>query len=193
MDDGADALVAMKVAALLDGGGDNIYNLVLQEVTGPRRMVMTIGVSEAQAIAVFMEGIAMPRPMTHDLMARIVGCLGGRLSRVIIEGLDQGRFLTQMVFEHEGLPIVMDARTSDAVALAIRCQAPILARESVLELAGAGLPAPTARQPRQKTIADVATQELKQKLDEAVQAEDYETAQRIQEELRRRGEASAPQ
>ncbi len=191
MDDGTDALVAMKVAAILDGGGDNIYNLVLQEVTGPRRMVMTIGVSEAQAIAVFMEGIAMPRPMTHDLMARIVGSLGGRLSRVIIEGLDQGRFLTQMVFEHDGLPIVLDARTSDAVALAIRCQAPIFARESVVELAGAGFP-PPARHPRQKTIADIATQELRQKLDEAVQTEDYETAQRIQEELRRRGDASAP-
>ena len=190
MDDGTDALVAMKVAAILDGGGDNIYNLVLQEVTGPRRMVMTIGVSEAQAIAVFMEGIAMPRPMTHDLMARIVGSLGGRLSRVIIEGLDQGRFLTQMVFEHDGLPIVLDARTSDAVALAIRCQAPIFARESVVELAGAGFP-PPARQPRQKTIADIATQELRQKLDEAIQTEDYETAQRIQEELRRRGDASA--
>lgn len=188
MDDGIDALVAMKVAAILDGGGDNIYNLVLQEVTGSRRMVMTIGVSEAQAIAVFMEGIAMPRPMTHDLMARIVGALGGRLSRVIIEGLDQGRFLTQVVFEHGGLPIVMDARTSDAVALAIRCQAPIFARESVLELAGVGVPSPQPQRPRQKTIAEIATQELRQKLDEAVQDEDYETAQRIQEELRRRGD-----
>lgn len=173
----------MRVAAILDGGGGNVYNLVLQEIAGRRRMVITIGMSEAQAIAVFMEGISMPRPLTHDLMARVISALGGRLSRVIIEGLEGGRFLTSLVMDQGGAPVILDGRTSDAVALAIRCQAPIFAREAVLRLANGDSDAIRG------AVGEATSEQLRERLREAVAAEDYEAAQKIQDELRRRGEA----
>lgn len=177
-----EALVPMRVAAILDGGG-NMYNLVLQEITGRRRMVITIGMSEAQAIAVFMEGISMPRPLTHDLMARVISAFGGRLSRVIIEGLEGGRFRTSLVMDKGGAPVVLDGRTSDAVALAIRCQAPIFAREAVLRLANGDSDAVSG------AVGETASELLRERLREAVASENYEAAQKIQDELKRRGEA----
>ncbi len=187
MDDGMEALVPLRVAAILDGGGNNIYNLVMQEITGRRRMVITIGMSEAQAIAVFMEGIAMPRPLTHDLMARLISAFGGRLSRVIIEGLEGGRFRTSLVMDKGGAPVILDSRTSDAVALAIRCQAPIFAREAVLRLANGD--ADALRSGAAGGVEGTPSGLLREKLRHAVAAEDYEAAQKIQDELRRRGEA----
>lgn len=186
MEEKVDALVAMRVAAILGGGGEGRYSLVLQEVVGQRRIVMTIGQAEAQAIAVFLEGVAMPRPMTHELMVRLVEGFGGRVSRVIIEGLDGGRFLTQIVCERldGGMPLVVDARTSDAVALAIRSRAPIFARESLLDfLAGRVV------EQKERSVREMGDEELKELREKAVEAEEYERAQEIQDELKRRGEA----
>ncbi len=186
MEEKVDALVAMRVAAILGGGGEGRYSLVLQEVVGQRRIVMTIGQAEAQAIAVFLEGVAMPRPMTHELMVRLVEGFGGRVSRVIIEGLDGGRFMTQIVCERldGGVPLVVDARTSDAVALAIRSRAPIFARESLLDfLAGRVV------EQKERSVREMGDEELKELREKAVEAEEYERAQEIQDELKRRGEA----
>lgn len=186
MEEKADVLVAMRVAAILGGGGEGRYSLVLQEIVGQRRIVMTIGQAEAQAIAVFMEGVTMPRPLTHELMVRLVEGLGGKVSRVIIEGLDGGRFLTQIVCKRlEGdVPLVVDARTSDAVALAIRSGAPIFARESLLEmLAG------KVAEHKERSVREMGDEELKALREKAVEAEEYERAQEIQDELKRRGEA----
>lgn len=186
MEEKVDALVAMRVAAILGGGEEGRYSLVLQEVVGQRRLVMTIGQAEAQAIAVFLEGIAMPRPMTHELMVFMIEALGGKVSRVIIEGIDGGRFLTNIVCDRKGgeVPLVVEARTSDAVALAIRSRAPVFARESLLELlAGKDV------EHKERSVREMGDEELKALREKAVEAEEYERAQEIQNELKRRGEA----
>ena len=187
MEDGMDALVAMRVAGILLGGGEGRYTLVLQEVVGTRRIVMTIGSAEAQAIAVFMEGVKMSRPITHELMARIVEGMGCSVSRVIIEGLEGGRFITQVVVSRidGGVPIILDARTSDAVALAIRSRAPILARESLLRMVSGD----EVEMVKPKDVSQMEDEELFRLREQAVAAEEYERAQEIQNELRRRGEA----
>ncbi len=181
MEEEENGLVAMRVAAILSHGESGRYNLVLQEITGGRHIVMTIGQSEAQAIAVFTEGVATPSPLTHELAVRLVEAFGGRVSRVIIEGLDGGRFVTNVVCKRgEGeVPVVVESRASDAVALAIKSQAPIFAREGLLRLLD-------GRQ--SKRVEEMDAEELRRLKDKAVAAEEYERAQEIQDELRRRGE-----
>lgn len=183
-----DSLVALRVAAIMDGSTPTSYNLVLREITGPRRLVMAVGLTEAQAIAVFMEGVSLPRPLAHDLMAKMLYTLGARVSRVIVDDLENGFFKSTIVCERDGMPILFDSRTSDAVALALRCQAPIFARESVLRIVnGGGGEEEEAAGGRGLPIESMPTATLKKMLSEAVENEDYESAQKMKDELSRRG------
>ncbi len=182
-----DHLVALRVAAIIDGATTASYNLVLREIAGSRRLVMSIGLSEAQAIAVFMEGVRLPRPLTHDLMAKMLAQLGATVSRVIIESLHAGFFAATIVCEKDGAPLCFDARTSDAVALALRCQAPIFVREDVIAFVnGETDDKPSLDSPSPRTLDSLPTARLRKMLDEAIANEDYEKAQKIQDELKRR-------
>ena len=129
MSDDENRLVPLRVVAITDG----TYNLVLQEITGSRRIVMAIGLPEAQSIAVFMEGVSLPRPLMHDLMVQMLNNFEARLSRVIIENLQNGYFISDVVCDMNGRTFIFDARTSDAVALAIRCGSPIFIRKFLLD------------------------------------------------------------
>ena len=122
MSDDENRLVPLRVVAITDGNAAGTYNLVLQEITGSRRIVMAIGLPEAQSIAVFMEGVSLPRPLMHDLMVQMLNNFEARLSRVIIENLQNGYFISDVVCDMNGRTFIFDARTSDAVALAIRCR-----------------------------------------------------------------------
>ncbi len=190
MDRDFDALVALRVAAIMDGGPGGTYNLVLQEITGPRRIVMAIGLSEAQSIAVSMEGVTLPRPLTHDLMVNMLKRFGVSVSRVIIDELQGGFFTASIVCDRDGEPIVFDSRTSDAVTLALRCQAPIFVREHVISLINGGKGATSPRRPDGKlTLQDLPVSTIHKMFNEAIENEDYERAQTLQDELKRRGQA----
>ncbi len=180
--------VLLRVAAIVDSGATGTYNLVLQEVDGLRRLVMAIGLAEAQSIAVFMEGVHLPRPLSHDLMARMVKTFGAEVCEVVIEDLCNGYFIANIICRQTTADgqhyYSFDARTSDAVAFALRSGAPVYARERVLtRLAG-----PPQRVVSRKSaeLTDLPTEELKTMLDEAVEAENYEKAQEIQKILKSR-------
>jgi bifunctional DNase/RNase len=110
------------------------YALILQESDGQRRLPIVIGAFEAQAIALEMEGIRPPRPMTHDLMKISLETLGASLVEVIINDLNDGTFYAQLILDSTAVEI--DARPSDAIALAVRFQAPIYVSEEVINEAG---------------------------------------------------------
>jgi bifunctional DNase/RNase len=110
------------------------YALILREIDGVRRLPIVIGVPEAQAIANELEGIKPQRPMTHDLLRNVIESLGGQLRDVSISSLKDGTFYATLHFEFSDLEV--DARPSDAIALAIRCGVPMYVAEEIIAEAG---------------------------------------------------------
>lgn len=174
------------------------YALILQETGGMRRLSILIGTDLAQSIALELEGIKPPRPITHDLLKNILDALGATLLEVTINDLKDGTFYAVLTLD--ATPSEIDARPSDAIALAIRCGAPIFVAESVISEAGvvpqdeeeleddeeesfdepSETPEPV-EQERPKTLREV----LQSKLDDAVKREDYERAAQIRDEIER--------
>jgi bifunctional DNase/RNase len=181
------------------------YALILQEDTGSRRLPIVIGAFEAQAIALEMEGIRPPRPMTHDLMKATIESLGASLIEVIINDLNDGTFYAQLILDSTGVEI--DSRPSDAIALAVRFQAPIFVKEEILNEAGFVAEGDIAgmddddddddddilRASRRQEEAEVRAQKsseplsqldlLKQELEKAIAQEDYEKAAILRDEI----------
>jgi len=114
------------------------YNrvVILKEREAERYLLIWIGPAEAEAIAMRLGDIQPPRPQTHDLLRNIIESLDARVSHVLVNDLNNDTFYARVVLESNGRQIEIDSRTSDAIALAVRCQVPIYAEESVLERAG---------------------------------------------------------
>ena len=112
------------------------YALVLGEIEGNRRLPIIIGAFEAQAIALELENIQPPRPMTHDLLRDLFETVGAEILDVVIDELREGTFFAKIRFVHTGDEGQLDARPSDAVAVAVRVGAPIYVSPSVLDEAG---------------------------------------------------------
>ncbi|MBX3042460.1 MAG: bifunctional nuclease family protein [Candidatus Kapabacteria bacterium] len=113
---------------------NNAYALILKEVDGDRRLPIIIGAFEAQAIALEMEGVVPPRPMTHDLLRNFIDSFGATLSEIDINDMVDGTFYAKLIFDTHG--IELDARPSDAIALAVRCNAPIYVSSDILDQTG---------------------------------------------------------
>jgi len=173
------------------------YALVLAEENGDRRLPIIIGPVEAQAIAIQLEGLKPPRPLTHDLIKNIAIAFEIALLEVIIHKLEEGIFFSELLFEMDGKEVSVDSRTSDAVALALRFRCPIYTTEDILHKAGIVLDINEERTSKvhrdeesfgqgksvyeKYTIAD-----LESLLTEAVKNEDYEKASFIRDEIKRR-------
>lgn len=112
------------------------YAVVLGEVSGLRRLPIVIGGFEAQAIAVALERMEPSRPLTHDLFANFMATFSIELLEVVIYKLEEGIFFAQLVCQHEGETVEIDARTSDALALAVRAGCRIYTYENILDTAG---------------------------------------------------------
>jgi bifunctional DNase/RNase len=114
------------------------YNrvVILREKEAERYLLIWIGPAEAEAIAMRLGDIQPPRPQTHDLLRNIIESLGASVSHVIVNDLNNDTFYARVVLESDGRTVEIDSRTSDAIALAVRCQVPIYAEEAVLERAG---------------------------------------------------------
>jgi len=111
--------------------------VILREVAGQRRVLpIFIGVPEAQAIALTMQNIETPRPMTHDLMKNLLDEVGAQVERITVTELREGTFFAEIVLSAQGEVRTVSSRPSDAIALAIRIGSPIFAEEDVLEEAG---------------------------------------------------------
>lgn len=126
--------VELGGVGLAAGTGEHV--MILRERAGDRALIMGIGPAEATAIAVAVQRIKPPRPLTHDLMLHLIGRLQARLLRVVIHDLRDGAFIAQLEVETPGGVIEVDCRPSDAVALALRAAIPIYAADPVLETAG---------------------------------------------------------
>lgn len=175
------------------------YALVLAEEDGDRRIPIIIGPIEAQSIAIQIEGLKPPRPLTHDLFKQMALAFDIEISEIVIYKLEEGIFYSELICNRGEKQIVIDSRTSDAVALSLRFNCPIYTTEEILERAGIVIEfenehsqeewhQSTADEPvRGKHEYDKYTSaELTQMLDNAIHAEDYEKASAIRDEINRR-------
>lgn len=167
------------------------YALILREVNGSRRLPIIIGAAEAQSIALEMEGIKPPRPLTHDLMKNIITSFGAELQDVVIDDLRDGTFYAKLNIDSQQI----DSRPSDAIALAVRYGAQIFVASTVMEEA-AFVPeeeeddphAPPRQQPaksKQQPTKATKLEQLQQQLKEAIDKENYEKAAALRDEIRK--------
>jgi uncharacterized protein len=141
----SEPVIEVVVAGLgRPAGGLQQILLVLKERAGPRFLLIGIGAFEAEAIALHVQGIRPARPLTHDLVARLLPQLGGHVRRVEVSGLDGGIFQARLVLQQAGQELELDSRPSDAVALAVRAAVPIYVAEAVLDQAGVVAEEPAA-------------------------------------------------
>ncbi|MBN1160583.1 MAG: bifunctional nuclease family protein [Dehalococcoidales bacterium] len=110
--------------------------VILKEKISDRYLPIWIGPSEADAIAVKLQGVAVPRPLTHDLLNSVIDTLGGTVNSIIVNDLKNDTFFAKVVIESGSKQMEVDSRPSDALALAVRTGVPIFADEAVLEKAG---------------------------------------------------------
>ena len=174
------------------------YALLLEHEETSVKLPVVIGNFEAQSISLGLEkDLRPPRPLTHDLFTKFVNSTNYTLESVIIYQIVDGVFFSNLNFKNKenGEELILDARTSDAVAMAVRFDAPIYTTEQVLNEAGILLDLDTNNElPEPETVQEIgisdfrklSTDELKVLLEEAVKEEDYDTAMEIQEELNRR-------
>ena len=174
------------------------YALLLEHEETGVKLPVVIGNFEAQSISLGLEkDLRPPRPLTHDLFTKFVNSTHYTLESVIIYQIIDGVFFSNLNFKNteNGEELILDARTSDAVAMAVRFDAPIYTTEQVLNEAGIlleidnnnELPEPeTASESETSDLKKHSTEELQILLDDAVREEDYDTAMEIQEELKRR-------
>ena len=110
--------------------------VILKEKDADRYLPIWIGPAEADAIAVKLQDISVPRPLTHDLLRSIIDNLGGSITHILVNNLESDTFFAKIVIQINGSSAEIDSRPSDAIALAVRAQVPIFADESVLDKAG---------------------------------------------------------
>ena len=182
------------------------YALILNEVDGDRKLPIVIGAFEAQSIAIALEKeIKPPRPLTHDLFKSFADRFDIVVKQVIIHKLVDGVFYSSIICERDKIEEIIDARTSDAIALALRFNAPIFTYKNILDKAGIYLSINPSENTENQENDDILStpetfgqedivvsadsysgyslKELYEKLDEAVQNEDYEKAAKIRDEI----------
>ncbi|MFP6678552.1 MAG: bifunctional nuclease family protein [Dehalococcoidia bacterium] len=119
--------------------------VILKEKDTERFLPIWIGQPEAEAIALKLQDMTPPRPMTHDLLHHLIGDLGGEIDHIVVSGLDQETFFAKIVMKSDEKTIAVDSRPSDALALAVRAKVPIFAEESVLDRAGVHMDSETGK------------------------------------------------
>ena len=107
--------------------------VILRQKDSDRYLPIWIGSSEADAIALKLQDVSVPRPLTHDLLGSVISTLGATINRIVVSDLSKDTFYAKIVLKHNGTTMEVDSRPSDAIALAVRSQAPIYVEDSVLE------------------------------------------------------------
>ncbi len=110
--------------------------VILKEKTADRYLPIWIGPAEADAIAVKLQGVGVPRPLTHDLLSSVIDALGASVNSVVVTDLKNDTFYAKIILNVDGGQMEVDSRPSDALALAVRAQAPVYVEESVMDKAG---------------------------------------------------------
>jgi len=177
------------------------YALILTEENGERRIPIIVGGFEAQSIAIELEGLKPPRPLTHDLFMNFAREFGIKINEVVIYKLEEGVFYSQLQCDNGAENIILDARTSDAIALALRFKCPIYTTEEIIAKAGivldfekenatppvSGEPVKIKTPSPPKYVSNefkaYSLEELNEILDEAIANENYERASKIRDEI----------
>lgn len=171
------------------------YALILAEINGPVRLPVVVGAMEAQSIAIRLENITPPRPMTHDLFSHLMASYGLHLLEVFIYKFEDGIFSSAMTFiDENGKTVTLDARTSDAIAIAMRENSPIfttpqivretgftmenVSGESSADGSGDGTPEEAPAEDRHTRL-----KKLREEMQKAIEAEAYEKAQSLNREI----------
>lgn len=173
------------------------YALIFAEENGLRRLPIVIGTPEAQSIAIVMEGITPPRPLSHDLMCNIFKELNIELLQVYIYKFEGGAYYSELLLRQNDKEYSIDSRTSDAVALAIRTNAPIYTSEEIMKNMAIVFDehysetqkseqTETVDEESEEELAELRVEALKAKLEQAVQEENYELATRLRDEINKR-------
>ena len=176
------------------------YAVVLGELNGNRRLPIVIGGFEAQAIAVAMERMTPNRPLTHDLFKNTLDTFDIELKEVVINNLLDGIFYAQLVCVRDGQEFVIDSRTSDAIAMAVRFKSPLFTFDFVMDQAGVVLEDEENEKeeeaypelpddPGSDSFENYSLKALEQMLSEVLETEDYEKAAMIRDEIKRREES----
>ncbi len=173
------------------------YALIFAEEEGIRRLPIVIGTPEAQSIAIVMENITPPRPLSHDLMYNIFKQINIELVEVFIYKFEDGAFFAELLLKQNEKEFRIDSRTSDAVALAIRSSSPIYTTEEIMQnmaivfderdvlpedLSGSS----SFEEKFSEDITEVRIDALKKRLDDAIREENYELATKLRDEINRR-------
>jgi len=202
------ARVEMVIRNIVPAHSHGAYTLYLKELNGNRILPIIIGGFEAQAISMELEGMKPSRPLTHDLFTSALKEFDITVTEINIERLDEGIYFAGItcLFVNDGTSklVVLDARTSDAIALGIKFRAPIFCMEAILleaayndehidaddiELPGQqmdDLVEPTEKTSIPSGYAKLSLEELEQMLDDAINDEDYSKAAKIRDEIKRR-------
>ena len=207
------SLVRLKIKGISYSQTQNgAYALILNEVEGDRKLPIVIGAFEAQSIAIALEKeIKPPRPLTHDLFKNFADRFQIVVKQVIIHKLVDGVFYSSIICERDGVEEIIDARTSDAIALALRFSAPIFTYKNILDKAGIFLKFSSKEEEEKdddsivvdeilqegETVEiesgagshgyrELSLEELHKELDQAVANEDYEKAAKLRDEISKR-------
>lgn len=204
MDDNKDLIqvdiFGLSLSTTVSGGG---YAIILKEIGGERRLPIIIGQFEAQAIALELEGIKPPRPLTHDLLKNIIEALGYSVESIVVYDLKDSTFYAKIRFD---IPTIddMDARPSDAIAIALKFGAPIYVATNIMEEIGfipeyedkdddqkddlGNIGTGSPKQETKENEPETTEKKLKQlriDLDAAVSMEDYEKAAFLRDEIKK--------
>lgn len=173
------------------------YALIFAEENGIRRLPVVIGTPEAQSIAIVMENMTPPRPLSHDLIYSIFKVLGIELKEVFIYKFEDGAFFADLLLSHNNKEFCIDSRTSDAVALALRTHSPIYTTEEIMQnmaivfdekeaTVGDFSNKSAATDSSAENIEDIQLDALKKRLQEAIEEENYELATKLRDEINRK-------
>lgn len=190
-------IFGLSLSSSLSGGG---YAIILKEINGDRRLPIIIGQFEAQAIALQLEGIVPPRPLTHDLLKNVIENLGYSVDYIIINELRDSTFFAKIRLDSESIEGI-DSRPSDAIALALKSSVPIYVATYILDEIGF-IPEKEESDESKEQFEDIRKDKeeqaedtaqvrekklsrLKKDLDEAVTNEDYEKAASIRDEIKK--------
>lgn len=163
------------------------YAVLLTEVGGPNRIPVVVGTAEAQSIVACMERVSLPRPLAHDLFKSVTRAFGIRVKEVFISKFDKGIFYSEMTLGDGDREVVVDSRTSDAIAIALRTHAPIYTTRDVIAETGFVAEGLGEADERDEEVADIsqiplsrfAEEELQRMLADSISREEYERAAEI--------------
>lgn len=173
------------------------FALLLGEINGSRQLPVIIGSAEAQSMLITLKGITPPRPLTHNLFASCLEILNVTMARALIYKVDNGVFYSYIYFKTDETVIRMDARTSDAVSMALRMKAPIFVYDDILETEQLKTNIENISNENHSTRANISLEKddlpygdnldtLQKALQKAVIEEDYEQAAKIRDEISKR-------